>query len=98
MEFLNRLIHLDLAKLYYPNWLIFLIVGISFFIIISSFSYFIYLLCIKDYKNIDKESYYNTYRKHTVLTGAICVVSCLFIVSVFPFAHVWNQLVNGLFF
>jgi ABC-type spermidine/putrescine transport system permease subunit I len=98
VEFLNRLIHLDLAKLYYSDWLIFFIVSISFLIIIFSFSYFTYLLFIKKYKNVDRESYYNTYRKHKILAGAICAISCLFITTVFPFAHVWNQLVSRLFF
>lgn len=98
MEFLNRLFHLDLARLYYSDWLIFFIVSISFILIISSFSYFTYLFFIKDYKNVDKDSYYHTYRRQTILAGAIFVGSCIFITSVFKFTHVWNQLVNKFLF
>lgn len=96
MKFLDKLFRLDLAKLYYSDGLILIVVVVSLMITVIPFLGFLYLMFFKDISKM-KNKDYESHRKFTFLTGSISLVGVLSIFLIFRFAHFFNQTVTAYF-
>lgn len=95
MKDINNLLAIDLGKLYYPNFLIYFVVSLSFLIILSSMVLFIYT----HYKSMGIKSFseYKSNQIILMITGSTFTITTFFLLSVFRFSHFVYQTIDSLF-